>query len=96
MNTSLMNQPSALLPIAMSVAAVALVLVHVSIFGVVHETDEGTAARVWQLLVAGQIPVVLYFAVKWVPKAPGPAFRVLALQAIAIVGACAPVYLLKL
>ena len=62
MNVSLIKQPSALLPIAMSVAALALVLGHVAIFGVVHEADEGTAAHLWQLLMAGQVPVVAYFA----------------------------------
>jgi len=96
MNISLMKQPSALLPIAMSVAALAVVLVHVAIFGAVHEADEGTAARVWQLLIAGQVPLVVYFAVKWLPQAPGPALRVLALQAVAILAACTPVYLLNL
>jgi hypothetical protein len=93
---ALMKQPSALLPIAMSVAALVLVLVHVTIFGAVREPDEGTAARVWQLLIAGQVPVVLYFAMKWLPKAPGQALRVLALQAVAILAACAPVYFLNL
>ena len=93
---TVMKQPSALLPIGMSVAALALVLGHVAIFGVVHEVDEGTAAHLWQLLMAGQVPIVLYFAVKWLPQAPGQALRVLALQAVAILAACAPVYLLKL
>jgi hypothetical protein len=51
-----MKQPSALLPLAMSIAALTLVLGHISIFGVVHEADEGTAAHLWQLLVAGQVP----------------------------------------
>ena len=96
MKFGLLNQPSAFLPIAMSVAALAVVVVHIAIFGTVRETDEGTAARVWQLLMAGQAPVVVFFAVKWLPKAPGPAFRVLALQAIAILAACAPVYYFKL
>lgn len=90
MNVSPMKQPSALLPIAMSVAALALVLGHVAIFGVVHEADEGTAAHLWQLLIAGQVPVVAYFALKWLPRAPGQASRVLALQAVAALAACAP------
>jgi hypothetical protein len=54
------------------------------------------AAHLWQLLMAGQLPLVLYFAVKWLPHAPCPALRVLALQAVAIVAACAPVYVLGL
>jgi hypothetical protein len=96
MNLSLVKQPSALLPIAMSVAALALVLGHVALFGVVREADEGTAAHLWQILMAGQLPAVLYFALKWLPQAPGQALRVLALQAVAVLAACAPVYLLHL
>ena len=96
MNVSPMKQPSALLPIAMSVAALALVLGHVAIFGVVHEADEGTAAHLWQFLMAGQVPVVVYFAMKWLPRAAGQALRVLALQAVAVLAACAPVYWFKL
>lgn len=92
MNVSAMKQPSALLPIAMSVAALALVLGHIAIFGIVREADEGTAAHLWQLLMAGQIPVVVYFLLKWLPRAPGQALRVLVLQAIAFCAACAPVF----
>ena len=96
MNVSLMKHPSAFLPMAMSLAALALVLGHVAIFGVVHEADEGTAAHLWQLLMAGQVPVVAYFALKWLPRDPGKALRVLALQFVAALAACAPVYWLKL
>ena len=44
MNISIMKQPSAFLPVAMSFAALAVVLVHLIRFGVARETDEGTAA----------------------------------------------------
>jgi len=96
MNVSMMKQPSAFLPMAMSLAALALVLVHLAIFGVVREADEGTAAHLWQLLMAGQVPVVAYFAVKWLPKTPGNALRVLVLQFVAALAACAPVYWFRL
>jgi hypothetical protein len=43
MNVSLTKQPSAYLPMAMSLAAFALALSHV-LFGVVHEADEGTSS----------------------------------------------------
>ena len=94
MNLSLIKHPSAWIPLGMSFAALALVLVHIAIFGAVHESDEGTAAHIWQLLMAGQVPVMLYFAATRLPQAPGPALLVLALQAVAILAACAPVYLL--
>jgi hypothetical protein len=96
MNLSLLKHPSAFIPIGMSLAALALVLGHIAIFGAARETDEGAAAHIWQLLMAGQVPVVLYFAAKWLPQAPAQALLVLALQAIAIVAACTPVYLLGL
>jgi hypothetical protein len=96
MNVSPLKQPSALLPIAMSVAALAVVLAHIAIFGVGREADEGTAAHLWQLLMAGQVPAVAYFSLKWLPRAPGQALCVLALQAVAALAACAPVYWFKL
>ena len=92
MNVQPLKQPSALLPVAMSVAALVLVLGHLAVFGVVREADEGAAAHLWQLLMAVQVPVVLYFALKWLPRAPRQALRVLALQAVAALAACAPVY----
>ena len=47
----LLKQPSAFLPVAMSVAALVVVLVSVTLFGAAREADEGTAAHLWQLLV---------------------------------------------
>ena len=91
-SASLIKQPSAFLPIAMSLAALALVLGHIAIFGVVHEADEGTPAHLFQLLMAGQVPIVAYFALKWLPRAPRQALGVLALQAAAMIAAFAPVY----
>lgn len=93
---TLLRQPSAFVPLVMSIAALALVLGFLAIYGVVHQEDEGTAAHLWQLLMGGQVPIVAYFAVKWLPRAPGPALGVLALQAIAGLAALAPVFLLEL
>ena len=64
----------------MSFAALALVLGHIAIFGIVREEDEGTAAHLFQLLMAGQLPVVAFFAIKWLPRAPKQAMKLLALQ----------------
>jgi len=89
-----MKQPSAFLPLAMSLAALALVLGHAAIFGVVHEADEGAAAHIFQLLMAAQIPLVAFFAIKWLPRAPRPALLVLALQAAAGFAAIAAVFFL--
>jgi len=88
--------PSAMAPIAMSTLALVVVLISVAVFGATHEHDEGAAAHIWQLLVAGQLPVIAFFAAKWLFVARRPALAVLALQALALLAAIAPVYLLKL
>lgn len=90
-----MKQPSALLPLAMSFAALAIVLGHIAMSGVARQADEGTAAHLWQLLMAGQLPVVAFFAFKWLPQRPRQALLVLALQAGAALAALAPVFLLN-
>ena len=92
----MLKQPSAFLPVAMSLAALAVVLGHVAMFGVVREADEGTAAHIWQLLMAAQAPIVAYFAIKWLPRNPREALVVLALQAVAGLAALAPVFILQL
>ena len=92
----LLRQPSAFLPIAMSVAALILVVVSVTLYGAAREADEGTAAHLWQLLVAGQLPIVAFFAIRWLPRSPRSALPVLAVQALALLAALAPVYFLHL
>jgi len=80
----------------MSFAALAVVLAHVAIFGAAREADEGTAAHLWQLLMAAQLPFLVFFAIRWLPRSPKQALLVMALQASAAVAALAPVYLLNL
>jgi hypothetical protein len=92
MDTSTLKRPSALVPIAMSATALLIVLLHLARYGVTREADEGTAAHLWQLLMAGQAIGILYFAVRWVPKNPRSALLVLALQVAMALAACAPVY----
>jgi len=94
--STLMKQPSAFLPVAMSFVALATVLVHVAMFGAAREADEGAAAHIFQLLIAGQVPIVAFFAIKWLPRTPREALYVLALQAAAGLAALAPVFILDL
>src|SRR5208282_4654460 len=93
---SIFRRPSAYVPVAMSLAALAVVVGHIAVFGIVREADEGAAAHIWQLLMAGQIPVLAFFAFKWLPRDPRAALCVLALQVGAALASCAPVYLFKL
>jgi ABC-type Co2+ transport system permease subunit len=79
---SLLKQPSAWIPLGMSLAALALVVGHALVHGVVHEADEGAAAHTWQILMAGQLPFVAYFIVRWLPKQTREALQVLAILAL--------------
>lgn len=89
-----LNKPSAFLPLAMSLVALAMVLGHAAIFGVVHEADEGTAAHIFQLLMVAQVPIVAFFAIKWLPRAPRQTLLVLALQSGAALAAIVAVFFL--
>lgn len=99
---TIVRKPSAILPLAMSLTALAL-LSGAYIFalatgqaGLERQQDEGSIAHLWQLLMAGQLPVLIFFAIRWVPRAPRQTLYVLALQAGAALAAMAPVYLLNL
>jgi hypothetical protein len=80
----------------LSVTALVVVLAHIALFGTAREADEGAAAHLWQLLMAAQLPILAWFAVKWLPRSPKQALLVMALQAGAAVAALAPVCVLKL
>ena len=81
---------------AMSLIALAIVLSFLALNGVVHQADEGAEAHIWQLLMAGQLPIVFFFAIKWLPRAPRQTLPVLALQAGAALASMAPVFFLHL
>ena len=93
---AMIRKPSAFVPITMSLTALALLLGHIALFGVVHEADEGTTAHLWQLLMAGQMPVLAFFAIKWLPRAPRQSLYVLSLQTGAALASMAPVFFLNL
>jgi len=93
---ALAKRPSAFVPISMSIAALAMVLVSLAVSGVVRDADEGAVAHLWQILIGGQLPLLAFFLIKWLPRAPQAALSVLALQILAAPAAMAPVYLIGL
>lgn len=95
MTRSLSKLPSAVLPVLMSLAGIALVLVHWLRFGIVRAADEGTSAHLFQILMVAQLPIIAYFAVNWLPKIPRVAWRILAVQLLAGVAALGSVYWLE-
>ena len=92
MNIVAVKQPSAIIPIVMSAAAIATVLVHLLIFGAAPQADEGASAHLWQLLMAGQAPVIIFYSIKWLPRTPRTALAVVAVQIGAALAAAGPVY----
>jgi len=99
---AIVRKPSAFLPLAMSLTALAMLggayifAVATGHGGLVREPDEGSIAHIWQLLMAGQMPILAFFAIKWLPRAPRQTLYVLGLQAGAVLAAMAPVYFLNL
>jgi hypothetical protein len=92
---SMLKHPSAFLPVVMSLGALATVAVFIALHGTAPQEDEGTAAHIWQLLIAAQAPIALFFAIKWVPRSRRQAVPILALQVGAALAAVAPVFLLR-
>ncbi len=98
---ALLRRPSAYLPLAMSAASLAMLLGAIVLGLIVHKPIDrahGSEAieHLFQILMTVQWPIMLFFAIKWLRRAPRPALRALALQAGAWFAACAPVYFLHL
>jgi hypothetical protein len=93
---TVVRQPSALVPMAMALTALAVVLIHIAVYGAAREADEGPTAHIWQLLMVAQLPALAVFGIRWLPKAPKQALGVLGLLVAAILAAMAPVFLLHL
>lgn len=96
---------SAWIPLLMSGAATAILIgylataphaPHLVVENGIARPDESAVARLWQLLMIMQLPMMGWFAIKWLPRDPGRAGAVLAVQALAIVAAAAPVVLLEM
>ena len=93
-DNSLLKKPSAFIPLLMSLVALTMVLVNFVFVGIVHETDEGTLAHIFQLLIVTQLPVAIYFLFRWLNKKPKETLKILVLQAVALLTAIAAVIFL--
>ncbi len=94
MELHLGKRPSALIPVVMSLAALALVSLQVVMHGTAPERDEGALAHLYQLLVLGQLPVIAFFAYRCLRRAPSQGLRVVAAQAFALGAALVPVHVM--
>jgi hypothetical protein len=94
MQISIGKKPSAWLPVVMSLGALVLIAIQLGTHGVGPEHDEGAVAHLWQLLMVAQLPVIAFFAFRWLPRARWQAVTVLVTQALAAAAAAVPVYMM--
>ncbi len=83
----------------MSIVAFVWTVSYIAIVGINQvkiPQDEGVGARVFQLLIGAQLPIILFFLLRWFPQKPKQAFIILILQILAIAIAFTPVYILEL
>ena len=92
MKPAVFSQPGALVPLLMSLLALAVVIGHIAAVGPARETDEGAAAHVFQLLIAAQAPIIAYVAITGVRRARRQAVAVLVVQLLAVATALTPVW----
>jgi hypothetical protein len=91
---AMLRHPTAIVPMAMSLGALAMVAWYVASYGTAPQPDEVAQVHLWRLLIAGQLPFAAYFALRWLPRVPRQALAVLALQLGAVALAVAPVAML--
>ncbi len=96
MDQQRINRLSGAAPIAMSIAAYLLVIAAVATHWETDQTDEGTAAHLFWLLVAGQVPIALIYLASADWRRTWTIFRTLLFQALALVIAFGAVFLAKL
>lgn len=88
-----LHRLSAFVPLLMSLIAIGMVLIHAAMHGIVHETDEGTPAHIFQLLMVVQVPIIGFFALRWFQEAPAAAAQILIFQVGAMCSAVVAVLL---
>jgi cell division protein FtsW (lipid II flippase) len=94
--SKMIRRPLAWIPVAMSLAILAMVLTTLGLSGAVRQEDEGTQAHIFQIWLILEGVLVTVFAVAWVPRRPRQALVVLAIQILCVLAACAPVFYFRL
>lgn len=90
------NRVAGTAPIALSFLALLVVTVALVTGSAQGQTDEGAAAHIWQLLMVAQLPLLAVFVATADWKRSSRVVAMLALQALAIGAALAPVAYFRL
>jgi hypothetical protein len=90
--STLIKKPSAFVSVAISFDVLHTLFSHFVKFGVVHQAVEVTAAQIFQIFMAGHVPIMAFFTIKWLPGIPRQPLQALALQAGPALAALAPAF----
>jgi len=96
MDRQKINRISGIVPIVLSLMAFGLVIVAILTGWDKGDADEGSAAHIFQLLIAAEVPFMLVFVATAEWKRVVRVAGLIALQAAALVLAFAPVAFFKL
>ena len=89
-----LKSPSAFVPVAMSLIALLLVVLHAAIFGITHQSDSSPVSLIFEIVMTAQLPVILFLAVTRLRSDPKPTVRILLVQAAAgFIAICADILL---
>ena len=90
---SLLKKPSAWVPLVLSFGILAMEFYLLVFAGPPQpEADEGVAAHLFQLWLAGEFFLLAFFAVRWGPQAPKQALPILAIQIALVLAGMFPVF----
>jgi hypothetical protein len=78
-----MTQPSAFIPVALSLAALLLVLGNSILFGMRHAQGGNTADQIFQVLMGAQLPVVIFLILRRLRRYPRETLGIVAVQSLA-------------
>jgi hypothetical protein len=88
----LLRRPTGFVPLLISLGFLAAFLVGLMQGTLVRRPDEDAEAHLFQILMLVQFLIITFFAITWLPRRPGAAFQVLALQIVAAGAVLAIVY----
>jgi hypothetical protein len=80
---ALLKRPSAFLPLAMSAVVLGFIVSRLALYGTLRELDENAGAHLFQILMPAQLPIIVFFALTWLPRNRRDALPVFGLQCAA-------------
>lgn len=89
---SLVRKPSGWVPMVLSLGILLMELGFVLLGPPEPQADESVGAHLFQLWLVAEFFLVLFFALKWVPRKPKAALKILAIQSLGVLAGMFPVF----